>query len=60
MLIANEDEFHTVLRTIRRVFILFYAPWCGFSRRFLPVYEKYQPGHEPFSHHAKNLSFFTR
>jgi thioredoxin 1 len=41
MLIANENEFQTVLRTVNRVFILFYAEWCGFSRRFLPVYEKW-------------------
>jgi thioredoxin 1 len=21
--------------------VLFYAPWCGFSRRFLPTFEEY-------------------
>jgi len=24
-----------------RAFVLFYATWCPFSRRFLPIYEEY-------------------
>src|SRR5512136_2358088 len=27
-----------------RVFVLFYAPWCPFSRQFLPVFEEYSKG----------------
>ena len=26
-------------------FVLFYATWCPFSRRFLPVFEEYAKGH---------------
>ena len=29
------------LRSKDRVFVLFYASWCPFSRRFLPIFEKF-------------------
>jgi len=28
-----------------RAFVLFYATWCPFSLRFLPVFEEYARGH---------------
>jgi thioredoxin-like negative regulator of GroEL len=30
-----------ILKSKNRVFVLFYASWCPFSQRFLPVFEKY-------------------
>jgi len=35
-----EFELEDVLRDKSRVFVLFYASWCPFSQRFLPVFEK--------------------
>ena len=29
------------LKSLNRVFVLFYASWCPFSQRFLPIFEKY-------------------
>lgn len=29
------------LRSKDRVFVLFYASWCPYSRRFLPIFEKF-------------------
>jgi len=36
-----EYELENALRNKEKVFVLFYASWCPFSRRFLPVFEKY-------------------
>ena len=30
-----------ILKSKDRVVVLFYASWCPFSQRFLPVFEKY-------------------
>jgi len=30
-----------VLRSKDKVVVLFYASWCPFSQRFLPIFEKY-------------------
>ena len=35
-----EFELEGALRDKSRVFVLFYASWCPFSQRFLPVFEK--------------------
>ncbi|MDP2914972.1 MAG: protein disulfide isomerase family protein [Candidatus Aminicenantes bacterium] len=40
-LIDNEGELHEVMKTKDELFVLFYASWCPFSQRFLPVYEKF-------------------
>jgi thioredoxin 1 len=34
-------ELEEVLESKGRVFVLFYASWCPFSRMFLPIFEKY-------------------
>jgi thiol-disulfide isomerase/thioredoxin len=34
------QDLDEVLKAKSRVFVLFYASWCPFSRKFLPVYEK--------------------
>jgi thioredoxin-like negative regulator of GroEL len=40
ILINTEQELESILKRKDRLFILFYAEWCGFSQRFLPIFEK--------------------
>lgn len=40
ILINNKQELDTILKTKDKIFILFYAPWCPFSQRFLTVFEQ--------------------
>jgi thioredoxin-like negative regulator of GroEL len=40
ILINTEQELEDILKKKKSMFILFYAPWCGFSQRFLPIFEK--------------------
>jgi thiol-disulfide isomerase/thioredoxin len=35
-----EQDLDEVLKTKSKVFVLFYASWCHFSQKFLPIYEK--------------------
>ena len=39
-LLENERELHEAVKSEEGVFVLFYASWCPFSLRFLPVYEE--------------------
>jgi thioredoxin 1 len=39
--IDAEYDLEEVLKTKGRVFVLFYASWCPFSQRFLPIFEEY-------------------
>lgn len=39
--IKSESKFDDVLKTKDSVFILFYASWCPYSKKFLPTFEKY-------------------
>lgn len=39
-----EENIEDVLRSKERVFVLFYASWCPFSQRFLPIFEEYAKG----------------
>jgi thiol-disulfide isomerase/thioredoxin len=36
-----EYELDEALKSNGRIFVLFYASWCPFSQRFLPIFEKY-------------------
>jgi thiol-disulfide isomerase/thioredoxin len=36
-----EYDLEDTLRSKDRVFVLFYASWCPYSRRFLPTFEKF-------------------
>jgi thioredoxin 1 len=36
-----EYDLEEALTSKCRVFVLFYASWCPFSQRFLPIFEKY-------------------
>ena len=38
--IEVEHELEDAVKDKNRVFVLFYASWCPFSQRFLPIYEK--------------------
>jgi len=33
-------DLDQLLKTKKKFFVLFYASWCPFSRKFLPIYEK--------------------
>lgn len=37
----SEDDLDRTLKSIDKVFVLFYASWCPFSIRFLPIFEKF-------------------
>jgi len=39
--VDNEDDLMSILRATERVFVLFYASWCPFCVRFLPIFEEY-------------------
>ena len=36
-----ESNIDTTLKSKERAFVLFYASWCPFSQRFLPIFEEY-------------------
>lgn len=35
------EEFEEILSRERKLFVLFFASWCPFSRRFLPIFERH-------------------
>lgn len=39
ILIKTEQDLKKILKTKNAFFILFYAAWCPFSQRFLPIFE---------------------
>ena len=39
--IEDENDLVDILKRGERVFVLFYASWCRFSRAFFPIFEKY-------------------
>ena len=43
-LIEDEKRLREVIGSGGDTLVLFYASWCGFSRAFLPVYEKHACG----------------
>ena len=40
ILIDTEKQLEDILKTRNKMLILFYASWCPFSQRFLPIFEK--------------------
>ena len=40
-MIRERNELTEFLKSNDRVFVLFYASWCPFSQRFLPIFEEY-------------------
>jgi thiol-disulfide isomerase/thioredoxin len=39
--IKAKDGIENVLKSKEKAFVLFYASWCPFSQRFLPIFEDY-------------------
>jgi thioredoxin len=39
--VENRNSLEGVLKYKEKVFVLFYAPWCPFCQRFLPIFEKF-------------------
>ncbi len=39
--IESESDLDKTLNECSRIFVLFYASWCPYSQRFLPIFEKY-------------------
>ncbi|MCL2477339.1 thioredoxin domain-containing protein [Candidatus Bathycorpusculum sp.] len=39
--VKNEQDIEALLESKDRVYALFYATWCPFSQRFLPLFSQY-------------------
>jgi thiol-disulfide isomerase/thioredoxin len=37
----SKGDIENVLKSKEKAFVLFYASWCPFSQRFLPIFEDY-------------------
>mmetsp|Transcript_97555 Transcript_97555/g.281511 ORF Transcript_97555/g.281511 Transcript_97555/m.281511 type:complete len:383 (+) Transcript_97555:42-1190(+) len=49
VIVVGQTFEEIVLRGDKDVFLLVYAPWCGFSRKFIPTWEA-------LAHHTKSVS----
>jgi thioredoxin 1 len=38
MLLTTEQELNEILQKYKELFVLFYASWCPYSRKFLPEF----------------------
>ncbi len=45
ILVKDEQELNECLKATPRLAVLFYASWCPYSQRFLPLFEKQAAGH---------------
>ena len=43
-LVHNNHDLHEILKTTDHVITLFYASWCPFCVRFLPIFKKHAEG----------------
>ena len=41
----EKSAIHDEIRGKDEAFVLFYATWCPFSQRFLPIFEEYSKSH---------------
>jgi len=41
----NEIEVEESIKAMEKAFVLFYASWCPFSQRFLPIFNEYAKSH---------------
>ena len=37
----SKSDIEDVLKSKEKTFVLFYASWCPYSQRFLPIFEEY-------------------
>ncbi len=37
----KQEDFEAQVQSKERAIVLFYASWCPFSQRFLPIYQEY-------------------
>jgi thiol-disulfide isomerase/thioredoxin len=44
IIVKSEEELDECLKANPKLAVLFYASWCPFSRRFLPIFEKHSTG----------------
>jgi len=44
--VRSDAELQACSRPIERLFVLFYASWCPYSRMFLPIFERFTKTHE--------------
>jgi thioredoxin-like negative regulator of GroEL len=44
--IDTEAGLAIILNECSRIFVLFYATWCPYSQRFLPIFENYALGND--------------
>jgi len=40
-----EYDFDNMLKSKNEIIVLFYASWCPFSQRFLPIFERFAKSH---------------
>lgn len=45
-LFTTANEFEKYIKESDRVAVLFYASWCPYSRKFLPIFEKHSTKNE--------------
>jgi len=45
-MVNNGHDLREILKARDKAMVLFYASWCPFSARFLPVFERYAQDHE--------------
>jgi thiol-disulfide isomerase/thioredoxin len=45
-IIQERRDLADLLKSKGGVFVLFYASWCPFSLKFLPIYEKHAGGRD--------------
>jgi len=43
--VKRESNFQEDIKNKDKAFVLFYATWCPFSQRFLPIFEEYSNTH---------------
>jgi len=47
-LVKSGHDLHELLKVKDKAFVLFYASWCPFSIRFLPVFEQQSKAKEQY------------
>lgn len=58
VLIDDERGLEEIIASGDDLLVLFYASWCGFSRKFLPIFEKHAEGsncYRVLTEQAENL-----